>query len=357
MFTRAPLGFSLGVIFLVMAFSLSGIALADVSDQELSTTFNLQRKVLRDKGDAVVGVRLWNDQHEILLFADMNMATIDGQLVVLNSPVTANAGGVNAPSGLVDTLRDRLASAAQIQDAPRSNSFTVCVDAGHGGNDWGATGATGKLEKNVNLQVALLLAEALRAKGMKVVMTRSVDTFVELDRRAQIANEANCDLFVSVHANSMLHDHHTHGCLVMFPADEWDDASKGNVTERAQCASREGGVALKNVAMSCPSRTAATTIYAALLEQYRRQSFAAATAIRAALCRNLPIADRGSQKDWRGLRVLRKTYCPAVLVEMDYLSNPVSETRLANRLFQRRLAQALGDGIENFLKADHGPQT
>jgi N-acetylmuramoyl-L-alanine amidase len=69
----------------------------------------------------------------------------------------------------------------------------------------------------------------------------------------------------------------------------------------------------------------------------------------------VPIVDRGNQKDWRGLRVLRKTYCPAVLVELDYLSNPAAEARLANRGFQKRMAQALGDGIESFLKARRGP--
>lgn len=357
MFARMPFCAALVAATLVVALCLTSFAAATISDQQLATDFTLQRKLLRDQNSNILGAKLWNDQHEVLIFADMSFATIDNQLVSLDDAIVVGENCVNVPSSIVRILRSRLPYSGADEPMEPSDNFTVVIDPGHGGKDKGATGVRGSFEKNVNLQVSLMLAPILREKGVKVILTRSTDVFIPLERRVQIANEANCDLFVSVHANSIEKNRRMQGYMVLFPADEWDDPLKGNVTERARDAAREGGVALKNVDMSCRSRTAATTIYGALLEQYRRQSYAAATAIRAGLSRAVPSADRGNRKDWRGLRVLMKTYCPAVLVELDYLSNPTAEARLVSRTFQKRLAQALGDGILNFLTAGRGSRT
>ena len=83
-------------------------------------------------------------------------------------------------------------------------SFTVVIDAGHGGNDPGAVGRRGK-EKNINLSVALKLGKLIEANctDTKVVYTRKKDTFVPLHRRAEIANAAKADLFISIHTNSL----------------------------------------------------------------------------------------------------------------------------------------------------------
>ena len=81
---------------------------------------------------------------------------------------------------------------------------TVVIDAGHGGKDPGAISVKGFYEKPVNLSVARKVAAKLKQCGLRVVMTRSSDRFVELERRAEIANQYRADLFVSVHADSSL---------------------------------------------------------------------------------------------------------------------------------------------------------
>lgn len=81
--------------------------------------------------------------------------------------------------------------------------FTVVIDPGHGGHDPGAIGRRGK-EKNINLNVALKVGRLIQnnCKDVKVIFTRRSDVFIPLDRRAQIANNAKADLFISIHTNS-----------------------------------------------------------------------------------------------------------------------------------------------------------
>ena len=81
--------------------------------------------------------------------------------------------------------------------------MTVCIDAGHGGSDSGATSTDGKRkEKDDNLNLALKVRDKLEAMGVEVIMTRDDDTFVELKQRCKIANKSRCALFVSLHRNS-----------------------------------------------------------------------------------------------------------------------------------------------------------
>ena len=81
--------------------------------------------------------------------------------------------------------------------------FTVVIDAGHGGKDPGAVNGRNQ-EKTINLNVALRVGELIskNCKDVKVIYTRKTDVFVELNRRAEIANKANADLFISIHTNS-----------------------------------------------------------------------------------------------------------------------------------------------------------
>ena len=88
--------------------------------------------------------------------------------------------------------------------AAKGKDFVVVIDPGHGGHDPGAIGRRGK-EKNINLNVALKVGQLIRnnCNDVKVIYTRKTDVFIPLDRRAQIANNAKADLFISIHTNSI----------------------------------------------------------------------------------------------------------------------------------------------------------
>lgn len=92
-----------------------------------------------------------------------------------------------------------------------NDTFTVCVDAGHGGSDVGAVGLDGSYEKDDNLRLALKVADALKESGVTVIMTRSDDSDTQLDSRSKIANKAKADIFVSLHRNSTANPNTTKG--------------------------------------------------------------------------------------------------------------------------------------------------
>lgn len=92
-----------------------------------------------------------------------------------------------------------------------NDTYTVCVDAGHGGSDVGAVGLDGSYEKDDNLRLANKVAEALTESGVTVVMTRSDDVDTDLDYRSEFANEARADIFISLHRNSTAQANTTEG--------------------------------------------------------------------------------------------------------------------------------------------------
>ena len=185
-----------------------------------------------------------------------------------------------------------------VTPTPRRTSGLVIVDAGHGGHDPGTISANGLHEKNINLRVAAKVANLLEQRGVAVVMTRWQDRYIELEERSDIANRRNADLFVSIHSDS------------------------------------------------APSRSPqGFTVYVA--------TAASAEAYRVADAINQAMEGTGTNN--RGIReadynVLVNTDGPAVLVELGYLSNTQDTARLADDGFRDRLAQAIANGVQAYLR-------
>jgi N-acetylmuramoyl-L-alanine amidase len=176
---------------------------------------------------------------------------------------------------------------------PVATQGTIVVDAGHGGKDPGAPSALGFKEKAINLSVARQLASILTEKGFHVVLTRDSDVFIEKEERAAVANRCNADLFVSIHADS------------------------------SESRSLNG-----------------FTVYTA--RGAGSQSRWAAKAILEAMGRTGMDSNGVREADYV---VLVQTNCPAVLVEVGYLSNSWEAGRLRDPYMQKRLAQAIADGV------------
>lgn len=191
-----------------------------------------------------------------------------------------------------------------VRPAAEFRGALIVIDPGHGGRDPGAVGRAGVREKEVALAVALQLQTLLHRAGVYTRLTRTDDTDLadpgatvrkpqDLRRRAEMANQAAADLFISIHANS-------------FPSSIWSGAQ--------------------------------TFYYPADGEGKRL-----AEAIQDALHRVLGPTSRRPQPG--NYRVLRDTVMPAVVVELGFLSNPAEEQLLADPAYQERLAQALYEGI------------
>jgi N-acetylmuramoyl-L-alanine amidase len=242
-------------------------------------------------------VTLKNSANTVMIFTHSGAQFfVNGKEIGPVGQIEYTGGKYYVPEGLTGQIRPLLRTAATYtlsNPCGRRLSGTVVIDPGHGGEDPGAISVKGFYEKTVNLSVARKVAARLRQCGLRVVMTRNSDRFVELERRAEIANQYNADLFVSIHADSSL-----------------TRTYKGY------------------------------SVYVA-----RQASFASQKAARA-IARNL----HGVSPDGNGIkqadyRVLVKTQMPAVLVEMGYISNHGEASLIATDSFQNRIAEAISAGI------------
>lgn len=228
----------------------------------------------------------------------------------------------------------------------QAKSFTVVIDAGHGGKDPGAVGATLK-EKDINLRVALALGKLLE-KNMndaKVVYTRKTDVFVELNERAAIANRNKADLFISIHTNASAGNKTVSGTesytLGMHRAN-----SNLEVAKRENSAIMlEKGYKEKYEGFD-PKSSESYIIFELMQDQYMKQSVGLAGKIQKQFANTAKRNNRGVQQ--AGFLVLRATSMPSVLVELGYITTPSEEKYLATQEATDKLSQSIYNAIKQY---------
>jgi N-acetylmuramoyl-L-alanine amidase len=227
---------------------------------------------------------------------------------------------------------------------PAGGLRAIVIDPGHGGDETGAKGPQGILEKNITLAVARRLKAALEGRlGVRVLLTREGDQTVALDQRAALANNNKADLFLSLHANASLRPTVT-GAEVFF-------LSLAEYGEEAQEAARAESETLP--VLGGGNRDIEVVLWDMAQARHIEQSAAFARTIEAALRERVPMTPHSLQQ--AGFRVLVGANMPAVLVEMGFLTNPQQEQRLASDDYQNALVQALVDGIVRYRGATAPP--
>jgi N-acetylmuramoyl-L-alanine amidase len=218
----------------------------------------------------------------------------------------------------------------------------IVIDAGHGGHDTGTIGPTGLMEKDLCLDVALRLGKIIKQRlpGAEVVFTRSDDSFIPLEERTAIANEAHADLFISIHANSS-QDHGARGIETYYLN------LKGS-PEAMEVAARENAVAnvgihdledlVKKIARNekiDESREFAEDIQASLSQRVQKA--------------NKTVKNRGVRK--APFVVLIGADMPSILTEISFLSNPADEQLLKQPENRQRVAEGLYQGVASYLQS------
>lgn len=240
--------------------------------------------------------------------------------------------------------------ALSVNAATKSGAdFVVVVDAGHGGHDAGALGKFTN-EKTINLAVAKLLGEKLsHEKGVRVVYTRSTDKFVTLQGRADVANKANGDLFVSIHINSIDANNKNRtsvrgAAVYTLGLDRTDD--------NLAVAMRENSVMkLENDYSTTyqgfdPNSAESYIIFELNQNKYLRHSVSAAKSVCSRLASIAGRKNNGVKQ--ANFWVLLKTAMPSMLVELDFICNPDEEKFMASSNGQEKLAEALYRGIMDY---------
>jgi len=225
---------------------------------------------------------------------------------------------------------------------PRTKSFTtIVIDPGHGGRDPGARGQRGTEEKDITLKVALKLRDLLsQQRGIRVLMTRERDEFVELEDRAKFANGQEADLFVSIHVNS--HPQRSVKGIEVYHFGEAKD-------QRAlEVAARENGTPLNSTGVGW-EYLVADLLTAKKIEESLELAWTAKEAMVTNLNGHYTLVDHGVKT--APFYVLRFTSMPSILAEIAYISNSDEEDLLRTTRFTTRVAEALMEGLKSFLSS------
>ena len=231
-----------------------------------------------------------------------------------------------------------------------AKSFTLVIDAGHGGKDAGAVGAFSK-EKNINLNIALALGRLVEANcpDVRVIYTRKTDVFIPLGDRPNIANKAKADLFISVHTNSVASGHGGFGVETYTLTL---DKQKTNL----EFAKRENSVITLESDYKTryegfdPNKAESYIIFEFMQNEFMKQSVELAKCIQRQYVRT-GRKDKGVKQ--ANLLVLRNTTMPAVLTEVGFISNPEEEQFLNSKEGINIIATSIYNGFLQYRRT-HG---
>ncbi len=229
-------------------------------------------------------------------------------------------------------------------------SLTLVIDPGHGGRDPGTLGRISQ-EKKVVLDVSLKLGKILKEKmpDVKVIFTRTTDAFVELYKRAELANKNKADLFISIHANAtpryMANRHLVHGTetyvMGLHKSEENLDVAmreNASILKEANYEDRYQGFQ--------PNSPQSYILFSLSQQTYLSNSLNLAHKIESEFKNRVKRKSRGVKQ--AGFVVLSKTAMPSVLVELGFLSNPTEEQYLNSAQGQTYLASAIYRAIRDY---------
>ncbi|MDF0643573.1 MAG: N-acetylmuramoyl-L-alanine amidase [Nitrospira sp.] len=264
--------------------------------------------------------------------------------LVVDVVPSKQAGGLPAPDAVEETPPPFSPPVQPVP--PRAKPFTtVVIDPGHGGRDPGAHGQRGTEEKDITLKVALKLRDLLaKEPGLRVVMTRDRDIFVELEDRAKFANGHEADLFVSIHVNS--HPQRSVRGIEIYHFGEAKD-------QRAlEVAARENGTPLSSTGVGW-EYLVADLLTTRKIEASLELAWTAKEAMITHLNGHYSLVDHGVKT--APFYVLRFTSMPSILAEIAYISNSAEEELLRNHTFTTRVAESLHEGVRAYLAASKQP--
>ena len=241
-----------------------------------------------------------------------------------------------------------IANSNDVQAQKKGKIKTVVIDAGHGGKDPGAVGKK-SMEKNITLSVAKKTGDYIKQNcpDVNVIYTRSGDTFVSLLRRAQIANEKDADLFISIHCNA--NDSPQPCGVETFVMGDHRNAANLEVAKLENASILYEDNAEENYGNFNPNSPEAYIMLNFFQSEYKNASLDFAEHIQNQLVKRVGRKDRGVQQ--AGFLVLYKTAMPSVLVEIGFISNPSEENFLCSEDGQTYIASALFRAFRDYKDA------
>lgn len=258
---------------------------------------------------------------------------------------------------------------ALVTPASAAKTFTLVIDAGHGGKDAGAIGAMSK-EKDLTLRYALAFGRLVeqRCNDVKVIYTRNTDRFLELWQRAEIANKAKADLFISIHINALPKGHIARGYQTYALGRSRRDGNRRGYIENLEVAKRENAVILyekdyqQHYEGFDPNSPESNILFELMQDKNMENSVQLAKFMQKYVCQATGRQDQGVHQD--NLAVLRLTSMPACLLELGFISTPDEERYLNSNDAFYAYAQGIFNAfmayrgkLNNIIKVPYKPET
>ncbi len=270
-------------------------------------------------------MRIHSDKVEIYTEDGKRDVTVNGLRVLMGEPAVFRGNTLYISRIDADALFLPILSPSSVKTPPAPALRVIVLDPGHGGQDAGTQNKALKLdEKNFTLDVAKRLRVLLEKQGFKVVMTRTDDRFIPLAGRAEIANRAEADLFISIHFNAVGGAPAVNGSETYVMTPQFH---------------RSTGSPLRDPSDSVANPGNFNDPWNALLGYH----------MQAQMVGRLGTFDRGLKR--ARFAVLRLVKSPAVLVEAGYLSNEAEAKKIATSAYRAEIAEALAQGVSSYALA------
>lgn len=270
----------------------------------------------------------------------------------VSTPVAVIKPADPAAKPVIAAVEPPVAAGKTLQDLRvGTRPLIVAIDAGHGGQDPGAHGPSGKREKDVTLAIARELARQINATpGLKAYLTRDADVFLPLPRRTQLARQAKADIFISIHADAA-ENRAAKGSSVYVLSLRGASSQRARwLADKENAADLIGGAGAHK-----PDNTLASVLLDLTQSGQMRASEDAAGHVLSGLKtignNHKPAIERAN------FSVLRTSDMPAMLVETAFISNPDEERRLIDPQYQRTIARAVLDGVNTYFTRQPPPGT
>jgi N-acetylmuramoyl-L-alanine amidase len=220
---------------------------------------------------------------------------------------------------------------------------TVMIDAGHGGVDPGAIGVSGTREKDIVIDYARHLKKVLESSGRyRVVMTRDKDIFLRLRHRVELAQEAEADLFISLHAN-------THNSGRIRGASVYTLSENSSDSEAAALAAKENKA---DIIAGVDLNGQTAVVSQILIDLAQRETMNASKSFANMLVQELDgrVKLLNNTHRYAGFAVLKSPNVPSILFEIGYMSNPTEERQLRSKAHKQRVSAAIHDAVDRFFE-------
>ena len=242
--------------------------------------------------------------------------------------------------------------------AADKGQFVVVLDAGHGGKDPGAIGSVSKnREKDINLGITLEVGRLLKANcpDVKLIYTRNTDVFVELGRRAEIANKAKADLFISIHTNALPKNARKAMGVQSYTLTLKSAATNLEVEKRENSVIQYEQDGNSKYSYNNPNSSESDIMFELMQDKDMKESVDFAKIVQKEMVHTAGRNDMGVLQ--ANLAVLRLTYMPSVLLEVGYISTPAEEQFLLSSYGQTTMAKSIYNAIVKYKSQKTGTQS